>query len=75
MGSQPPDSYSAESSRRRWLLAALAIVVVLGIIALAILVAYIFFRPPGPAPVGTDAPLIPEGWLAGPVVLALAALG
>ena len=64
---------TARPSRRRWLLVALAVIVVLGTVALALLVGYGFFRPPGPAPVGTDAPLIPEGWLPGPIVLALAA--
>jgi hypothetical protein len=47
-------------------------VAVLGIIALTLLVWYILFRPPGPPPVGTDAPVIPESWLSGPAILALA---
>jgi hypothetical protein len=73
MTDQRDDAPAARPSRRRWLLVALAVIVVLGVIALALLVGYVFFRPPGPAPVGTDAPLIPEGWLSGPIVLALAA--
>jgi hypothetical protein len=71
MSDQRPRPAPAEPSRRRWLLLTLAVIVILGIIALAVLVGYVFLRPPGPAPVGTDAPLIPEGWLPGPIVLAL----
>jgi hypothetical protein len=72
MTDQRDGSPAARPPRRRWLLVALTVIIVLGIIALALLVGYVFFRPPGPAPVGTDAPLIPEGWLSGPIILALA---
>jgi hypothetical protein len=60
------------SSRRRWIGVVVAVIVVLGILALAATVWYIYFRPAGPPPVGTEAPLIPESWLSGPGLLALA---
>jgi hypothetical protein len=71
----PPSSSpdAAKSRRARWLLVAVGVVAVLGIIALVAVVWYIFFRPAGPPPVGTDAPVIPESWLSGPGFLALAA--
>lgn len=62
------------SRRARWVIAAIAIAVVVGVLALAALIWYIFFRPAGPPPVGTDAPVIPESWLSGPLHLALSVL-
>ena len=59
------------SRRVRLLVALLALV---AIIALSLLVWYIFFRPAGPPPIGPGAPVIPEGWLPGQVVLAVIAL-
>lgn len=71
---QPSSPPAAPRSRRaRRLLVVMAVVGVLGMLALAALVWYIFFRPAGPPPVGTDAPVIPESWLSGPGFLALAA--
>jgi hypothetical protein len=69
-----PPSDAGGSRRRRWLTVAVAVVVALGILALAAAVWYIFFRPAGPPPVGTDAPVIPESWLSGAVTFALGLL-
>ena len=74
MSIPPPSPPDARASRRsRWLLAALAVVAVVSVIAMAALVWYILFRPAGPPPIEPGAPLIPESWLSGPAVLALAA--
>jgi hypothetical protein len=73
----PPDNTSSDaggSRRARWLGVTVAVVAVIGILALAAVVWYIFFRPAGPPPVGTDAPVIPESWLFGPVAFALSLL-
>jgi hypothetical protein len=67
----PPDAGTSRRTRR--LLIVGAVVAVLGVLALGFAIWYIFFRPAGPPPVGPDAPLIPESWLSGPAVLALAA--
>ena len=60
-------------SRSRFLLVLVAVVAVLGLVALTVLVGYVYFRPAGPPPVGPDAPSIPEGWLSGPALLAISA--
>lgn len=71
---EPAVSDAGGSRRARWIVATVAVVAVLGILALAAVVWYIFFRPAGPPPVGTDAPVIPESWLSGPVTFALGVL-
>jgi hypothetical protein len=72
MTAAPPGQEDARPSRRaRRLTLVVAVVAILGLITLGALVWYIFFRPAGPPPIGTDAPVIPEGWLAGPSILAI----
>lgn len=75
MTASPQGSQDERRSRRsRWVAIVIAAAVVLGVLALALAIGYIFFRPAGPPAVGTEAPVIPESRWSGPVTFALSLL-